>query len=212
MSFKKNKYVVVNNVISLEKADFLYRYFLNKEKLADLLFKTRYIAPFNNDWGMFGDFQVPNSFACYGDLAMETLLDELTLKMNKVTSLKLSPTYSYGRIYKKGDKLKRHRDRYSCEVSSTLNLGGDPWSIYLDPTGKENSKKQIKIDLKAGDMLVYKGCDLKHWRDQFNGTHCVQVFMHYNDISIKTAKLNKFDRRPMLGAPGFFKGFTVNKK
>ena len=27
--------------------------------------------------------------------------------------------------------------RYSCEISTTLNLGGDSWPIYLDPTGKQ---------------------------------------------------------------------------
>ena len=29
---------------------------------------------------------------------------------------------------KKGDVLHRHKDRYSCEISTTVNLGGDsPW-------------------------------------------------------------------------------------
>ena len=50
--------------------------------------------------------------------------------MNKETSLKLSPTYSYARIYNKGAILQKHKDRYSCEVSTTLNLGGDMWPIY----------------------------------------------------------------------------------
>ena len=57
--------------------------------------------------------------------------------MEKHTGLKLSETYSYARIYKKGDVLHRHKDRYSCEIS-TLNLGGDDWPIYLDPTGKKD--------------------------------------------------------------------------
>ena len=27
----------------------------------------------------------------------------------------------------------------ACKVSATLHLGGDPWTIYLDPTGKDRS-------------------------------------------------------------------------
>ena len=43
--------------------------------------------------------------------------------MEKKTGLKLHPTYSYARIYKAGDiMLKRHKDRFSCEISTTLNL------------------------------------------------------------------------------------------
>ncbi len=90
---------------------------------------------------------------------METLLQEVKPVMEKHTGLKLSETYSYARIYKNGDVLARHKDRYSCEISTTLNLGGDPWPIYLDPTGK-TGQAGIKVDLKPGDMLIYSGCDL----------------------------------------------------
>ena len=52
--------------------------------------------------------------------------------MEKLTGLKLYPAYTYARIYKKGDDvLKRHKDRFSCEISTTMNLGGDDWPIYL---------------------------------------------------------------------------------
>jgi len=131
--------------------------------------------------------------------------------MEKHTGLKLSETYSYARIYKKGDVLKRHKDRYSCEVSTTLNLGGDPWSIYLDPTGKEG-QAGIKIDLEPGDMLIYSGCKLEHWRKKFKGNNCAQVFLHYNKTGSKTAEANKFDRRPFIGLPSYFKGFILPKK
>ena len=42
--------------------------------------------------------------------------------MEKIQNLKLNPTYSYARIYKTGDILHRHKDRFSCEISTTLNL------------------------------------------------------------------------------------------
>jgi hypothetical protein len=135
---------------------------------------------------------------------METLLVKVMPIMEKVTKLKLNPNYSYARIYKKGDILHRHKDRFSCEISTTLNLGGDPWPIFLEPSGEIN-KKGIKVNLEPGDMLIYKGNELEHWRDAFDGENCAQVFLHYNNIKTKGADQNIFDKRIHLGLPGYFK-------
>ena len=107
--------------------------------------------------------------------------------------------------------LARHKDRFSCEISTTLNLGGDDWPIFVDPTGKEG-QAGIEIVLKPGDMLIYSGCDLEHWREEFTGNTCGQVFLHYNKKGSKIAKKNEFDKRPFIGLPAWFKGFTSIKK
>tara|TARA_A100000172_G_scaffold34106_1_gene20565 strand:- start:53 stop:688 length:636 start_codon:yes stop_codon:yes gene_type:complete len=211
MSFKKNKYSVLKNAISKELAAFVYQYFLNKREVARVLFDQKYISPYTDYWGVWNDQQVPNTYSHYADMVMETLLQEVKPVMEKHTGLKLSETYSYARIYKKGDVLARHKDRYSCEISTTLNLGGDPWPIYLDPTGKV-SQAGIEVNLDPGDMLIYSGCDLEHWREEFNGQDCGQVFLHYNKANSKNAKKNKFDGRPFVGLPTWFKGFTLPKK
>ena len=211
MSFKKNKYTILKKAISKELADFVYKYFLNKRNVARFLFDQKYISPFNQEYGVWNDEQVPNTYSHYSDIAMETLLQEIKPIMEKHIGIKLSPTYSYARIYKKGDILNRHKDRYSCEISTTLNLGGDPWPIYLDPTTKEG-QAGIKVDLDPGDMLIYSGCDLEHWREEFTGKHCGQVFLHYNKTGSKMSKENQFDRRPFIGLPAYYKGFTSNKK
>ena len=52
-------------------------------------------------------------------------------------------------------------------------------------------------------MLIYSGCELEHWREEFKGENCGQVFLHYNKLS--SNKTNKFDNRPMLGLPAYFK-------
>ena len=85
-----------------------------------------------------------------------------------------------------------------------MNLGGDNWPIFLEPSGQEN-KKGVRVDLGAGDMLIYKGCELEHWREPFQGYDCGQVFMHYNDEDGPFADKNKWDGRPMLGLPAWFK-------
>ena len=210
MSFKNNKYTILKNAISKELADFVYKYFKNKRKVASLLLDSKYISPFTEYWGMWTDPQVPNTYSHYSDLAMETLLTEVKPVMEKHTGLELSETYSYARIYKNGDILARHKDRYSCEISTTLNLGGDQWPIYLDPTGKEGHAG-VKVDLEPGDMLIYSGCDLEHWREEFTGKECGQVFLHYNKKGSKTAEENEFDKRPFIGLPAWFKGFKLSK-
>jgi hypothetical protein len=53
-------------------------------------------------------------------------------------------------------------------------------------------------------MLIYKGCDLEHWREKFNGKDCAQVFLHYNNTKT-LGKENLFDSRPHLGLPSSFK-------
>ena len=197
-------YKIIKQAISEELAEFVYDYFLNKRTVARHLFDTRYISPYTEYWGVWNDEQIPETYSHYADIAMETLLVKLKPLMEKESGLKLNETYSYARIYKKGDELKRHKDRYSCEVSTTLNLGGDEWPIYLEPSGEEE-KEGIKVILNQGDMLVYKGCDVEHWREAFEGENCGQVFLHYNDASYEEAEKNKYDGRPFLGLPAWFK-------
>ena len=202
--FKKNKYIVIKEAISKDLAKFCYDYFIMKRQVARTMFDTKYISPFNEYFGTWNDSQVPETYSHYSDIVMETLLVKLLPTMEKETGLKLNSNYSYARIYKKGDILKRHKDRFSCEISTTLNLGGDLWPIYLEPSGKENLKG-IKVDLKQGDMLVYKGNELEHWREEFKGENCAQVFLHYNNVKTKGADKNIYDTRPHLGLPVDFK-------
>ena len=200
MNFKKDKYCVVRNVMPKELTEFIYNYFMLKRQVAKTMFDARFISQYTQEWGTWKDEQVPNTYSHYADIAMETLLAGALPVIKKKTKLNLHPNYSYARIYKYGDVLKRHKDRFSCEISTTLNLGGDPWPIYLN-----NGKKDIKVDLKPGDMLLYQGMILEHWRKKFEGDHCCQVFLHYNNKKSKNADKNLYDRRPHLGLPGWFK-------
>ena len=206
------KYQVIKNAVSFELANFIFNYFLLKRDAVEFMYKHNIIY----DNGMFGtwtDQQVPNTYSHYSDMVMETLLMKVLPRMQKETGLQLIPTYSYARLYKKGDILKRHKDRPSCEISTTINLGGAPWPIFIDGTGsnnvideyknihKPNAPNGTKVLLEVGDMLVYSGCELEHWREPFDGNICGQVFLHYNHVNGPFAEKNRFDKRPMLGVP-----------
>lgn len=202
--FTENKYVVVENAISKEVAEFISQYFLLKKKCVEVMTHAKTISPYVDYFGTWNDPQAPNTYSHYADFAMETLLIGLKNLMQEVTGLELYENYSYARVYKYGDVLHRHTDRFSCEISTTLNLGGDPWPIYLDPTGGSNNEG-VEVNLKPGDMLVYRGNELEHWRYPFIGTKCIQVFLHYNNKNTEGAEQNKYDRRPFVGLPGCFR-------
>ena len=190
-----NKYQVIKNAVSYELANFIYNYFLLKRDAVEFMYKNN----ITYDTGILGtwkDEQIPNTYSHYADPVMETLLVKVLPVMKKETGLDLCPTYSYARAYKKGDELKRHKDRPSCEISTTINLGGEPWPIFIEGT---------KVLLDVGDMLVYSGCELEHWREPFDGNICGQVFLHYNHVNGPFADKNRFDGRPMLGLPSFVK-------
>ena len=213
MSFKTKKYQIIRGALSKELANFIFNYMMLQRDAVDFMTKNNKVNPFNPFIGTRADKQIPGAYSKYGDWVMETLLQYMRPIMKAKTGMDLVPTYSYTRLYEKGNILHRHKDRPSCEISTTLHLGGDEWPIYMDPTGADNilsgsetttivkpgAPKGTHIDLKVGDMLIYSGCELEHWREPFEGTVCSQVFLHYNHANGPYAKTNLFDKRPLLG-------------
>ena len=221
MSFKKNKYQVVKNVVSKDIAKLAFNYLKIRETAEK---KLIYYGIQTKWFGMFDDPQVPGAYSIYGDYLMETLLMQTLPFIEKKTSAKLVPTYAYTRLYRKGHTLNRHKDRLSCEISSTMNLCGDDWPIFLSP--KENiglpevdggkkgitmasKAKGIKVSLKPGDMLLYRGVELEHWREPFKGKECGQVFFHYNDKNGPFKTKNLYDGRSVLGLPSEYQNVKL---
>ena len=165
-TFKKHKYQLIKGAVSKEVCDIAYRYLQISAEADHWLLKTGNTHEKNPLIGDFKDQQVPNSYAKYADRFMETLLIKTIPVMEKKTGLQLVHTYAYCRLYKTGNILRRHKDRPSCEISTTLNLGGDPWPIFIDPTGsnnvideyknihKPNAPKGIPYTLGPGDMII----------------------------------------------------------
>lgn len=183
--FKQKGFCLVKNAISEELRDYVTQYALFDEMQSSLT---------------TCDVQVPNAHSKYADPAMETMLLHLLPIMKENTGLDLIPTYSYYRVYRNGDTLEKHRDRPSCEISCTLcfNFSYDPkkykWPIYMDSNSVEQN---------PGDLVIYRGCDLEHWRDSLNypeETWQVQGFFHYIDANGPYAADHKFDGRESVGA------------
>jgi len=213
MSFKTKKYQVIKGALSKELANFIFNYMMLQRDAVDFMMKNNKVNPANPFIGKRDDPQVLGCYTKYADWVMETLLMYMIPIMKAKTGLELIPTYTYTRLYEKGNILRRHKDRPSCEISTTLHLGGDEWPIFLDPSGadfvidefkqihKPGAPKGVRVDLKVGDMLIYSGCELEHWREPFQGNICSQVFLHYNHANGPFAKTNLLDGRPLLGIP-----------
>lgn len=144
----------------------------------------------------YGDDQVEQAFSAAAPAITETLLDVMTPVLSKTINCALYPTYSYLRIYLKGAVLEKHQDRPSCEVSATLPLSYSSqniWPLYI-----ERGNKIISVELEPGDALIYKGIEVPHWREAFEGERQVQVFLHYVKQNGDYREF-KFDKRPSLG-------------
>jgi hypothetical protein len=182
--FQTNSYVLVKGFYKPEELDTISRYLENALK--------RY--PENNQSGEESD---SSQFSWYADPLVEVILKNAVPDVEAATGLQLDPTYSFTRVYQKGDELKPHVDRPACEISVTSHIAtvGKPWPIYMKAPGKEPTVHY----LEPGDACIYRGCEVTHWRDKAVDTDInVQVMLHYVDKSGPNAGY-KFDTRPSLG-------------
>lgn len=155
-------------------------------------------AEVQRDAGRFSlDTQVPGALRRYGDPAFDSLLVSLGDEYASRTSIQLIPTYSFVRLYRRGQSLAAHRDRKECEHSATVHIaspGTTGWPIHV----KDRSGRPTAIDLEPGDSVIYRGAELMHWREPAPTDWYLQVFLHYVDASGPYADL-RLDGRAMLG-------------
>jgi hypothetical protein len=122
-TFSQQRYLVIPQLLDPTLRSFFWSY-------AHTKFASRLLR---------SDSQVPMTPGDYGDPAFDGLLEHLRPSVQDHSGLRLWPTYSYFRMYKRGDVLARHRDRPACEISVTLNIGQkplDPWPIYVQGKGE----------------------------------------------------------------------------
>lgn len=181
-AFQARGYAVIKDLVPADRVAQLRNHLAQRAKAGTML--------------MAGDEQVPGTPNVYGDAQLDALMLEIKPRVEAHTGLSLHPTYSFARIYKKGDVLEAHRDRDACEISISLNLGQepeDPWKLYI-----EGPDAPFAAELRPGDVLLYKGIEKTHWRDAYEGERLFQVFMHYVDANGPHAA-EKFDGRASLG-------------
>jgi hypothetical protein len=180
--FKEKGYTLVKNAVNPELRDVITQYALFDE--------MQDFTP--------GGSQVPRAHSKYADPAMEAMLLHIQPLIEKNTRLQLYPTYSFYRVYRNGDILHPHKDRPSCEISTTVCFNYSyndfeyTWPIIMDGN---------KINMEPGDIVIYKGIDLEHLREKFtppSDDWHVQAFFHYVDVN-GPYKEFKWDKRFSIG-------------
>ena len=166
--FEKNRYIYLSEVLS-------------KDVCKNL---TQHMHDLHKEGKLVQDEQCPLSWSVYGDPTFDGLLEKLAKPIGDKLGVELLPTYTYARLYQPGDRLKKHTDRPSCEISGTMTLGYDPdsslWPIFF---GKDKEDPGTSYDIDVGDLVMYRGNELVHWRPEYKGKWQAQVFFHYVDAN-----------------------------
>lgn len=182
-AFDANWYLVKRRIVDEARRAFLFDYAVGRDR-AKLM--------------TFGDEQVADASYAYGDPQTDLLLETIRPAVERSSGYALWPTFSYMRVYRRGNILEAHRDRPACEVSMTVNIGTEadaPWPIWIaGPNGI------AAVTLQPGDGLIYRGCDCYHWREPFEGERQVQAFFHYVERNGARSEW-KFDKRAQLSSP-----------
>lgn len=203
-TFQTESYAIVRGLIEPHWCKILYdyvRYSANRCAIKQHTDAEHYKSAWD---GTFDDLQCPGAYSHYGDAMMDSMLMAHGRTFEQVTGLQLAPAYSYYRMYQQGAVLKPHLDRPTCEISATVCLDWDdsncatlcePWPIYI----KHPHSEPIRIELRQGDAMIYRGCEVEHWREPFHGVHAAQLFYHYTDVN--GDQFNPWDGRPHGGVP-----------
>lgn len=187
-SFQSVGYCKVESLVDAQTIKTLSQYFENKVRRGEWVPKSESEL----------SSETSNKLGYYADPLIEVMLEQCQSAIEQHTGLLLEPTYSYSRIYQEGEDLKPHTDRASCEISATINVAHTsekPWPIWMQY--KDNDP--VKCMLSSGDAIIYKGCEVTHWRRELpKGQINVQFMLHYVDKNGVNTKY-KFDNRGGLG-------------
>lgn len=205
MLLEDSGFKVINNALSSDTCKILAREFR----------MTRDILHFNADKNKrypFADEMVEKSFSWYSPLCFESLADTIIKDVvSSVIGEDVVPTYSYGRIYYKGSELKRHVDRSSSEIAVSVCLDKDDsvedWPLFLSLS----DKRVEKIIQNPGDIVIYDGNRLWHWRDVYSGNEHINAFMFYVRSNGPRSELI-YDTRPALGLGSTARKFDSEKQ
>lgn len=192
-TIQEDGYTVRNQVLSQDTLNLITSYYFQRKKWKPRSF-TR------DKYGL----------SRYGDFLSETLLVHLLPVLEEATGKKVVPTYSYMRIYENGASLGKHKDRHSCEYSATLAIYSESethWPIYV-----ESKSQDIPVHLAPGDLMIYKGCEVPHWRNELEEDRQIQIFLHFVDKDGPNAEW-QYDKRKGLWAKVSFKHlFAIGPK
>jgi hypothetical protein len=129
----------------------------------------------------FGDEQVQLRYGHHNETVARYFHHQLTDLVSRVAGEPLKPTYAYVSAYREGAVLHPHVDRRQCVFTLSLWIDHDtaktaePWPLWF-----QTHHGQVALVQKAGDAVLFRGCELPHWRDRPPpGSASMTLLFHY---------------------------------
>ena len=216
--FHENKFVVLRNFIPKDIINMTLDTWKTIEANPD--YKDAFFHREEETTNNSPKSSLGKSEGCYKFPPAVALHRWLRDNLRDVIDMELVETYSYTRTYDRGAYLKSHTDRPSCEVSATICLDyksddNTPWKIwvqndrnYIDDAVQDQQqlfdffqkpvigkrKGSVAVSLEVGDVLLYQGPNIPHWRDTFLGDYSSHMFLHFVNANSNMNGLDIFKK------------------
>ncbi len=131
-----------------------------------------------------GDTQCADRRAVYDSPLCLHVQDGMTKLINKVLPFKVKSSFNYSVCYYQYADLYPHKDRPEAPYSMSYTLAaydGDQRSHYKNTLGLESEDgKKTEIELAYGDITLFNGFELTHYRHPIAENHSLYVIvMHF---------------------------------
>lgn len=134
----------------------------------------------SGDWPL-GDAQVEQRHGWHNERVAQFLHNQLTDTVSRISGRPLKPTYSFASAYRGSAVLEAHLDREQCDYTLSLIVDEQaPAAEASWPLWFQTPKGQHQVRLHPGDAVLFRGCELPHWRGSSSPDHeQINLLFHF---------------------------------
>lgn len=166
--------------MALERDRFCHLPGLIDPVLARALARYYYAMIDTGDWSL-GDGQVEQRHGWHNERVCQFLHHQLAPFLSQVAGISLKPTYCFASAYRGGAVLDAHLDREQCDYTLSLLIDEDrppegaAWPLWFQAPDRQRS-----LILAVTDAVLFRGCELPHWRDPATRDHRqINLLFHF---------------------------------
>lgn len=175
-------------LVNIERSAFQARLVLSRKKveaqgyckLSSITFPTYYNTV--NYWTqtvesqLVRDTQVARRVNMHNAALFRVIHRQLTALVAQVVTEAIKPSYCYLSKYEPGAVLEKHVDRPQCRWNASVQFARTDkiWPIYVERNGES-----IEILADLGEVVIYQGSELPHWRDALPMGTATICFFHF---------------------------------
>lgn len=142
--------------------------------------KRYYAELINHGWEL-GDVQVRRRYGQHNEMIARYFHHQFTEIIGRIVGEPVKASYTYVSAYREGSILGAHVDRKQCEFTVSLLIEDEDVSATgAWPLWFQLHEGKVAVTPKTGDAVVFRGCELPHWREQSSTAHTSTVLLfHY---------------------------------